>query len=95
MPHVFSLLRDVLYDCLPRPRPPQHDDLEALFRDLDILPELVILGACESEMCGLALAKAGVSHVVAVKSGNGVSGATETLQYPSFPVISVILRNSA
>lgn len=36
------------------------------------------------------MANAGVPHVVAVESGTEVSGTTETLYYPAFPVISII-----
>lgn len=40
-------------------------------------------------MCGKAVAEAGVPHVVAVKSGNDVSGTTSTLHHPALPVILV------
>ena len=41
------------------------------------MPDLVVFGSCESEMCGRAVAEAGGPHVVAVRAENGLSGATE------------------
>lgn len=69
------------------PWPAQDEHLRNIISGVSNLPKLVFLGACRSEMCGRAVAEAGVPHVVAVESGNDVSGTTSTLHYPALPVI--------
>lgn len=66
-----------------------------LFRNAKVLPELVVLGACDSEECGQALVKAGVPHVVAIRSSHNVSGTKNMRHYPAFPVMFVGLYETS
>lgn len=78
--------------CVPRPRSSQDDDLACLFRQRGNSLKLVVCGACESEECGLAIAKAGGPHVVAIRCE--VRGTTNALRYPAFPVMFSFTRQA-